>query len=272
MGATRWPSPATSPPSDAVLTYRTVLLRALAVGLGAGLLLGLYLVVLVEPKIDDAIALEEAQAAGEGSAAAEDHHEDPLFTRSEQVGGGVLAAVIYATLVSIAFGTVYAAVRHRIPAASEIRRCLGLAALAFVAVALLPALKYPANPPAVGDPDTVNERTVQYLVLLAISLALAVGLVRLSGLLRSRLDESSRLVALATAAVVGYGVVLLVLPDSPDSIDPIVPAALIWDFRIRSLGGLALLWVTLGLGLGWALDRVGSSWRRERAATSAVVS
>jgi predicted cobalt transporter CbtA len=250
-----------------VLTYRTVLLRALAVGLGAGLLLGLYLVVLVEPKIDDAIALEEAQAAAAGDAA-DDHHEDPLFTRTEQVGGGVLATVIYATLVSVAFGTVYAAVRHRIPAASEIRRTGGLAALAFASVALVPALKYPANPPAVGDPDTVNERTVQYLVLLAISLALAVGLLRLSGWLRGRLDEATRLVVVVASAIVAYGIVLAVLPDSPDSIAPIVPAELIWDFRIRSLGGLALLWTMLGLGLGWSLDRLLSGARKPEHATA----
>jgi predicted cobalt transporter CbtA len=241
-------------------TYRAIITRALTAGLTVGVLVAGYTFFVVEPTIDEAIALEEQLAAeAEQSEKAENSHdeEEPLFTRSEQVGGGLAASLIYAVILSAVFGTVFAATRHRLPGRSDLLRSLWLAAVAFGCVALVPALKYPANPPAVGDPDTVGERTVQWLVLVAVSVLLAWALTRLSGSLRSRLDESTRVLVMTAATVTAFGALLIVLPGTPDNIDPRVPAALVWDFRIRSIGGLALLWCGLGVGLGWLLERDG---------------
>jgi predicted cobalt transporter CbtA len=243
------------------LTYGALIKRALAAGLVAGLLLALYTLVVVEPTIDRAVDLEERLAEGHASSDGHSHADDeePMFSRGTQVGGGMAATMIYAAIVAAVFGTVLASIRHRLPLLSELGRVVWLAAVTFGAVALVPALKYPANPPAVGDPDTVNERTLLYLVLIGLSVALAVGLVRLSGWLRHRLDDATRVVAVAAATVVGYGLLLALLPGSPDTIDPAVPAQLVWDFRLRSLGGLALLWASIGVGLGWALDRLAAT-------------
>jgi len=41
-----------------------------------------------------------------------------------------------------------------------------LALAAFITIALVPMLKYPANPPAVGNPDTIGPRTGLYLSML----------------------------------------------------------------------------------------------------------
>jgi predicted cobalt transporter CbtA len=233
------------------LTYGDVLKRALVAGLLAGVLVAAYLVTVVEPSIDQAISIEEA-------ASKADHHghtDAPLFTRPEQVRGGALASVIYGVLVALVFGTIYAAIRHRLHGRSELMRVVQLAAVAFATTALLPALKYPANPPAVGDPDTVNERTTQYLLFIVFCVVGAVVLAKISGRLRSRIDDASRIVAVTILTVVLYGAAILVFPDSPDKIPRSFPAQLIWDFRIESLGGLALLWLVLGLGLGWAMQR-----------------
>ena len=239
------------------LTYRYVITRALAAGLVAGLLLALYTLSVTEPKIDRAIALEQARTSAQahGERLGNDHLEKPLFSRPTQVGGGMVATVVYAGVVSVIFGTVLASIRHRLPDWSELGRTAWLAAVAFGVVALVPAVKYPGNPPGVGDPGTVNERTVQYLVLVVLSIALAVLLTRLAGWLRSRVDGPTRVVSIAAATVVGYGLLLIAMPGSPDAIDPAVPAQLVWDFRLRSLGGLALLWATIGLGLGSELER-----------------
>lgn len=243
------------------LTYKFVVWRALAAGLAAGLLLALYTLVVVEPTIDDAIALEEATAVAIAPAgsAGHGHEEEAVFSRSVQVGGGMAASVIYAVVVSVIFGTVLASIRHRLPGWSELGRVLWLAAVTFGAVALIPGVKYPANPPAVGDPGTVNERTVQYLVLLISSIALAVLLTRVAGWLRSRVDGATRVVVITATTVVGYGLLLIAMPGSPDAIDPTVPAQLVWDFRLRALGGLALLWAAIGMGLGWGLERAVAS-------------
>lgn len=244
------------------MTYRTLITRALTAGLVVGVLLAGYTYVVVEPVIDDAIALEEQLAADHDHADETGHSHDEgeaLFTRSEQVGGGLAASVIYAVVLSAAFGTVLAATRHRLPGRSDFVRSVWLAAVAFGCLALVPAVKYPANPPAVGDPETVGQRTVQWLVLVAAALVLAWALTRLSGSLRARFEDPTRVLVVAAATVLAFGAVLSVLPGTPDAIDARVPAALVWDFRIRSLGGLALLWAGLGVGVGWLLAREGGS-------------
>lgn len=236
------------------ITFNSVVLRALIAGAITGILMAAFMFFVVEPTVDEAIALEESLAAAAPVDPAEPE-EEPLFSRDEQTAGGVAANVIYALIVSAVFGIVFARLRHRLPGGDDLARSVWLAAVAFGTVALMPALKYPANPPAVGDPDTVNERTVQWLVLVVVSVAAAVALTRLAGRLRDRLDPATRVVAMAAATVVPYGLILVVLPGTPDGIAPEVPAGLVWDFRLRSLGSLALLWAGLGLGLGWLLHR-----------------
>lgn len=245
------------------MTYRSVITRALTAGVVVGVLVATYQFFVVEPTIDEAVELEEALAEGEAAASTTDpgeghsHEEEPRFERSEQVGGGLAADVIYAVVVAAVFGTVFAAARHRLPGSSDFGRATWLGAVGFGATALVPGIKYPANPPAVGDPDTVGERTVQYLVLVAVALLLAWLLARLSGVLRRHLDDATRIVAVSAATITAYGLALVVLPGTPDTVDPAVPAGLVWDFRLRSLGALALLWTGLGLGVGWLLDRDG---------------
>jgi len=238
------------------MDYRSVITRALVVGLVVGAILAVYMVLVVEPVVDQAIELEEQMSTAQDGEPGHSHGEgDARFSRPVQRLGGVLAMVLYSLVIATVFGTVYAAVRHRIPAASEFGRVVRLAGVGFVAVALLPALKYPAAPPAVGDVDTVGQRTAQYLGLIAVALVLAWIMARISDRLRSRMSDPARITLLTAMSVVAVGLAFLVLPPSPDAIDPAVPAGLVWDFRVRSFGGLALMWAGLGLGLGWMLDR-----------------
>ncbi len=55
----------------------------------------------------------------------------------------------------------------------------------------MPFVKYPANPPSVGDPGTITKRTVLYLIMILISLLAAVTAVRLRELLAERLTGST---------------------------------------------------------------------------------
>ncbi len=233
-------------------SYGSILRRALAAGAVVGILVGAYVYAVVEPTIGAAIALEEAasRAADDGSQ----RHDEPLFSRGEQVAGGVAATFITTIVVAAVFGTVYSAARHRVPAQSDLSRALWLAAVGFLVVALIPALKYPASPPGVGDPATVGDRTVLYLICLVASVLITIALTWLSGILRARVTDRNRLPAVGIAGVVAYGLLLVLLPAAPGSAAVAVPAELVWEFRVRSLGGLALLWLGLGLGLGWLLD------------------
>lgn len=244
------------------LTYAAVVKRALIAGLVAGAVVAFYVLVVAEPTVEEAIALEEAAEA----ATAGHDAEEALFTRGQQVGGGMLAGIVFAGMVAFVFGTVYTSVRHRLAARSEFHRVLLLAAVGFATTALFPFLKYPANPPAVGDPATVSERTLQYAALVVFAIVVAVLVAKLSGWLRHRVDDATRLVVLGASVFLVFGGALMLFPPSPDSIDPSVPADLIWRFRVQSLGGLALLWAVLGLGLGWLL---GGATSTERAGSAA---
>jgi Probable cobalt transporter subunit (CbtA) len=113
-------------------------------------------------------------------------------------------------------------------------------------------LKYPANPPAVGDPDTVGQRTVLYLILLAIGVLVIYIAWRVARVLREAgWPQHHRVPVVAGGVVAALALAYAVLPASPDAIPDDVPADLLWRFRVTSLAGLAIMWATLGLAFGW---------------------
>ncbi len=54
--------------------------------------------------------------------------------------------------------------------------------------------------------------------------------------------------AVVAAVVVPMGLAFAVLPGAPDPI--MVPAKLLWAFRLASLSGNLLLWTVIALGFG----------------------
>jgi len=227
------------------LTLGAVLRRAALAGLFAGVAASLAALLIVEPRIDDALAIEAARSASD---------EEPLFGRATQVFGGMAAVAAVAICLALVVGVVFAKVRHRLPAETDFGRAALLASLGFTTIALLPALKYPANPPGVGDPDTVTERTMQYLTLIAA----AVAVTWLAFLVHDRLaarpwPPAYRAAIGFAVAVVGYAALLMAWPATPDSVPSDIPAALLWDFRLASVAQLATLWIVFGLSFGLLL-------------------
>jgi predicted cobalt transporter CbtA len=219
-------------------------LGALA-GLAGGLASGLFLALLGERSINDAIALERAGQTGP---------HDEVFSRGVQQVGGVLGVGIVGVCLGVVFAVVFVAVRHRLSGVDDWRRSAQLSALAFVSIALVPFLKYPGNPPAVGDPETITERTVLYVTMVIWSCVATFAAYRLSLHLRAhRVPDSRRVPAVAALYVVLVAAALLLLPASPDTVG--APATLIWRFRTASLGGSALFWSVLGATFGWLLIR-----------------
>lgn len=238
-------------------TYSAVLKRALLAGVLVGIALGVYVLVIIEPVITDAIALEEQLGDGHTHAlpgVAHSHGDDALVGRQGQLVGGFIASLALSVIVAGVFGTIFAAVRHRLPGRIDFHRSMWLATVGFVSVALIPGLKYPANPPAVGDAATVGERSIQWLSLVVMSMIAVFVLGRLSVFLRSRFDDASRTCLVAVASIAAFGALLALYPSTPDSISPDIPAALVWDFRLRSLGSLALLWAGIGAGFGLLMN------------------
>src|SRR5437763_1988951 len=218
---------------------------ALAGGL-AGLALALFLEIVGEPAINRAVSLEESTKVGSS-------HE--MFTRlTQQIGGGI-GAVLYGVAVGLIFGVVFAALRHRLASRTDFRRAALLGMTAFVAVFLVPFLKYPANPPGVGDPSSISRRTILYLIMLGWSLVTAWAAWRLARWLRTDRglpeDRWVPLTAIVYAVIIGAGLVLL--PANTDKVP--VPATLLWRFRLASAGGALVFWTTLRLAYGVLITR-----------------
>jgi predicted cobalt transporter CbtA len=231
---------------------RTLLVRGLLLGLLAGLVAGGFAFAFGEPHVDSAIALEEAAAAHEEPAAAHSHDEDALVSRPGQKAGLFLATGLYGLAVGGVFALVYAGLRGRVGPRDGGALALVAAGMAFVAVILLPFLKYPANPPAVGDPETITGRTVLYLVMILVGLAataIAVATAR-----RVTAGPWQRYGAAVAAFLVPVIAALALLPtvnEVPDGF----PAALLWEFRIASLGTQFVFWAVFGVLFGWAAAR-----------------
>jgi len=136
--------------------------RGLAAGLLAGLLAGLFALFVGEPSVDQAIQLEEAAAGGA--------QEEGIFDRTTQKIGLFFATGLFGVAVGGIFGIAYAYFRGRLASRSDWARSLSLAAAVFAGASLVPFLKYPANPPTVGDPATIGTRTASYLTIVALSL------------------------------------------------------------------------------------------------------
>ncbi|GGT17257.1 CbtA family protein [Nonomuraea spiralis] len=163
---------------------RTFLARGLLIGLLAGLIAGAFAFAFGEPRVDHAIALEEAAAQseapdpdtgtaeqGHAEAARHSHGEEAVVGRPVQKAGLFLATGLYGLAVGGGFALVFAGLRGRIGPRSDWRLAVAAAGTAFAAIILVPFVKYPANPPAVGDPDTINNRTLLYVVMILVGLA-----------------------------------------------------------------------------------------------------
>jgi predicted cobalt transporter CbtA len=249
---------------------RSLGLTAALVGLVAGVVAASFAFAIGEPRIDEAIAIEEANAAAAPEVADDGHahdHGEASVSRSDQRSFGLFGAY---GLTGAAFGATLALTAHGLRRGhpDAVRRIVLSGVVLAGAFTLAPWLKYPPNPPAVGDPATLTERQGLYVAIIVI--AAAVGL--LAAILHSRLlaagwAQHRRLAAVAAAVVVPVLVAFAALPAPPDVVG--VPATLVWDFRIASLGANLLLWTVLTIGLAWVVgSRAASSAPSEGARTA----
>src|ERR1700691_403065 len=192
---------------------RTFLVRGMLVGIVAGLLSFGFLKVYGEPQVDRAIAFEKRMeeentefAKRHGMPMPEEHAD--LVSRPVQAGLGLfVAVVVYSAAFGGLFGLAFAVAQGRIPGDLSPRALSALLALiGFIALYAVPNLKYPANPPSVGNPDTIGARTALYFGMMAISLAAMVGGIALRRILGSRYGGWD-----ATRIVGGYYLGLIII-------------------------------------------------------------
>lgn len=230
-----------------------LLVRGMIAGLIASLLAFGFAKIVGEPQVDRAIAFEEAShtpAPGEAE-------EPEIVSREVQASVGLLTGVaLYGTALGGLFALAYAFVSGRLLQLSPRSTALVIAAVGFLALYFVPYLKYPANPPAVGQGETIGYRTQLYFGMMVFSLfALAIAISfgrqaiqKFGGWNASILGTVVYLVLVVVAAYA-----LPVINEVPEKF----PADLLWNFRIASLGTQFILWAAIGLLFGWliAADR-----------------
>ncbi len=223
--------------------------RGLLAGLLAGLVTGAFHFWVSEPIIERALTYEVAPPG---------EHVVEIFSRDTQRVGLMAATALFGLSLGGIFGLLYPFVSRRLRTNAAWESSMRVALAGFASAWLVPFIKYPANPPAVGDPDTIGLRTAFHLTMIAVSIGAAIFAWMAARRLRSsKLKTHQRHLVVGT----GYLAVLIaahaLLPNSPDAIT--IPAKLLWDFRVASVVGQALLWAVLGVSFALLTIRAESA-------------
>jgi predicted cobalt transporter CbtA len=229
---------------------RTLLLRGMLVGVIAGLLVFVFAQWVGEPQVEKAIAFETSLDKAKGETP-----EPEMVSRKVQKGIGLLTGVVlYGAAIGGIFGLVFAFANGRIGVTHPRTLSAVLAGIGFVAIVLVPSLKYPANPPSVGSPETIGVRTAAYFLLIAFSVATMVLAIQIGRHLCIRYGAwNGSLIAVAIFVVI-MSVISRLFPEI-DEVPAGFPVTLMWRFRIASLEMQAVLWATMGILFGWLTER-----------------
>lgn len=227
-----------------------LLLRGMLAGLIASLLAFGFAKFIGEPQVDRAIAFEDSMHSHTGDA-----EEPELVSREVQASIGLLTGVaVYGTALGGLFALAYAFISGRLVQLPPRAATILLAAVGFLVLYVVPYLKYPANPPSVGQSETIGYRTQLYFGMIVFSLA-ALAIAVSFG--RQAFDKFGGW----NASIIGAAVYLVLVAIAAYALPAInevpekFPADLLWNFRVAALGTQAILWVTIGLLFGWLVER-----------------
>jgi hypothetical protein len=229
------------------VTVRSLLVRGMLAGLAAGLLALVVAYLLGEPRVDAAIAYEEAHSH---------EHGMELVSRTMQSTAGLATGVlVYGVALGGVAALAFCFALGRIGRFSPRATAALLSAAALIAVYLVPFLKYPANPPSVGDPDTIGKRTTLYFLMMVLSVLLAVAAVILGKRLAPRLGNWYATVVAAAGFVLAVGLAYAFLP-AVNEVPHDFSATLLWQFRLAALAIQLTLWTSFGVLFGHLAERV----------------
>jgi hypothetical protein len=276
---------------------KRLLLRGFGAGALAGLLAFIFARIMAEPVIQAAINYESARDAENDKllrmaglparAAGPD-----IFTRGIQRNVGIgVGLILFGAAMGLLFTVAYIIIQNRTQTRVRPRvLALCIAGAGFLAIYLVPYLKYPANPPSIGHPGTIRDRGILYVAMVLISLICTVTAFVSARRMAPRFGMWNASLLAAAGFVVVIAVVMKVLPslghlhfdqthygpfstETPQPLystphgpsdvaghGPIVfpgfPADLLFKFRLYSIINQLILWTALGLGFGALAERV----------------
>ena len=243
------------------MTTGSLLWRGMIVGFVAALLSFGLLKVVGEPAVDRAIAFEsamdEAKAKAEHDAAVAKGETPPPYEEEPELVSRPVQGASGSSPASPSTASPLAACSRSLS-----QFCYGrmgnwsprvtaalLALSGFLAVYAVPILKYPANPPSIGNPDTIGLRTAIYFGMILLSLASMIAAWNVRNRLVDQLGAWNATLIGAAVFLVAVVIFALVMPPL-DEVPEGFPAVVLWQFRMASLGAQAILWTVLGLGFG----------------------
>jgi predicted cobalt transporter CbtA len=250
--------------------------RGLLAGALAGVFAFVFARIFVEPVVERAIGYEDGVGEAHEAVHGGGHeHGAEMFTRGVQanigMGFGVLA---FSIAIGALFAVVFTVAYGRVGNVSARLLSVLVAGGMLLSLYVVPALKYPANPPAVSLDETIRQRTLLYLLMVALSAALFVAAVYLGRRLVSRLGAWNATLAAGGAYVLAIAVVMLILPTIDETPGPLrddggtiifegFPADDLYQFRLYSLGTQVVMWATIGLVFATLVSRLLESKRKE---------
>jgi hypothetical protein len=264
-----------------------LIVRGVLAGVAGGLVAFVFARIFAGPVIDAAIRYQTGRDAAltalDKAAGLPVPADGPdIFSRTIQanVGLGVGMIAIGAALGAL-FAVAYAVCLGRVGGMRPRSLALLVAAGGFVGMYLVPFIKYPANPPGIGNPDTIKQRGGLYLLMVICSVVFLALAVWLGQRLKPRLGNWNASLAASGAFIAAIGVVMVILPqlgDLPANVAahghhatetplPLVsaggrivypgfPADVLFSFRLYSVAAQLLLWATIGLVFAPLADRL----------------
>ena len=266
---------------------KQIIWRGLLAGAVAGVLAFVFARIFVEPQIELAIGYEDgigaahqALEAAAGTAAHSHGAEGGGFTRAIQMNIGMgLGVLLFSLAIGALFAVVFAVAYGRVGDISARLLSLYVAGAMLLSVYIVPALKYPASPPALSLDETIRQRTLLYLLMVALSAALFVAAVYLGRQLVARLGAWNATLVAGAGYLVAVGVVMLIVPTIDETPGPLIddagtivyegfPADVLYEFRLYSLGTQAVIYATIGLVFAALVSRLIGESRKDALAAS----
>lgn len=228
---------------------RSLLIRGMLVGILAGLVVFVSAHWLGEPQVDRAIAFES------GTGHMHDQEEPEIFSRRVQKTVGLLTGTVtFGAALGGLFGLSFAFSYGRVGPTRPRDLAAFLACIGFITVVFVPSLKYPASPPAVGNPETIGIRTSAFFLMILLSVLAMVVSIKIGRYSIRRFGGwnggvLAAIFFIAIVTIIGY--LLPPINEVPTGF----PADLLWQFRLASWALQVLLWASIGLLFGWLTER-----------------
>ena len=216
---------------------RRILPVAVIIGALAGLFVGGYLNVVNVPVMEWAISLEGVAALESGDVGGS----------GIEISLGVqrIGMVVGLVIVGVLFGAIFTGLYHLIRRATP--------GWNMWSVSLLVQMRYPLNPPGVGEESSLLMRQAFQFLFVVISLISACGVcVGLKFINESDSSGIQRFARYLSVIVLYLAVVVVVafaFPSNPDPTPDWLPPELVILFRTFSLSGHLLMWIVISLGV-----------------------